>query len=361
MASLPASVTVSPVVSAIYAYWENKPSRLSRRLGASRVGRECERELWYGFRWCYAGGRQFDGRMLRLFNRGHREEPVFTEELRGIGCEVHDVDPSTGEQFEFTMCSGHFVAKIDGVALGLPEAPKTWHVLSYKTINADGHKKLTKDGVEKAKPEYWAQNQIEMKLAGLERTQYLSACKDNDEIYAERIRFDATAAERLERKAERIVFAAEPLDRISEDAAFYKCRGCAFHAVCHTAKVPTPNCRNCLHATPEREGDGRWTCARWDGGDIPLDIQGEGCPEHRFIPALLARWGQPVDASEAENWVKYEGAAGRFRNGAWGVTSYTSKELHNGAPALLANEDFQRLRREHAARIVPEAAWENAA
>lgn len=94
MAALPAPK--SQTVEAIYTWWAGKLGRVSRRLGASQIGRECERQLWYGFRWATMG-EAFDGRMLRLFNRGHREEAVFVEELRGIGCDVRDVDPSTGE------------------------------------------------------------------------------------------------------------------------------------------------------------------------------------------------------------------------------------------------------------------------
>jgi hypothetical protein len=341
----------SPVVSAIYAYHENKPDRLSRRLGASQIGRECERQLWYGFRWCGVGAK-FDGRMLRLFNRGHREEPLFTEELRGIGMTVHDLDPSTGEQFTFTACGGHFVAKIDSVGLGVPGAEKSWHNISYKTINADGHKKLVKDGVQAAKPEHYAQNQIEMRLAQLERTLYLSACKNDDELYAERLHYDAEFAERLEKKADRIIFAAEPPPRLSDDAAFWKCKGCAFAAGCHGDKLPAPNCRNCLHSTPEREGDGRWSCAKW-GSDIPADAQKDGCREHRFIPALLQRWGSPEDASQEENWVEYLAPDGLvFRNGPWGVGSYSSRELAAIGPAVLRDPDITAIREKHVGEFV---------
>lgn len=361
MATLPQSVQQSPTVTAIYSWWEGKLDRLSRRLGASQIGRECERELWYGFRWANAGkGPKFDGRMKRLFNRGHREEAVFTEELRGIGMEVHDLDPSTGEQFTFTAVGGHVVAKIDGVGKGVIEAPKTWHVIGYKTINKDGHNKLVKDGVQKAKPEHYAQNQIEMRLASLDRTLYLSACKDNDEIYAERIRYDADFAERLEAKAERIIYAPEPLERLSDDPAFWKCKGCSFASACHGAALPQPTCRTCLHATPERDGDGRWSCAKW-GSDIPLEHQQTGCGEHRYIPALLKRWGDAVDASQDENWVEYHAADGfTFRNGAWGEHSFTSKELAACSPSVLRDPEFQAIRATTKATIIDRAEWPEA-
>ena len=61
-------------------------------LGASQIrGRAVPRALWYSFRW--ATQRQFDGRMLRLFERGQREEAVFIAELRAIGTTVHEGRP----------------------------------------------------------------------------------------------------------------------------------------------------------------------------------------------------------------------------------------------------------------------------
>lgn len=358
MATLPASVTESQTVTAIYSWWEGKPQRLSRRLGASRIGRECERELWYGFRWCGTAKQPWSGRMLRLFNRGHREEPVFTEELRGIGYTVHDLDPNTGEQFTFTGVGGHFVAKIDGVALGVFEAPKTWHNVSYKTINEKGDAVLRKHGVQKAKPEHYDQNQAEMKLADLTRTLYLSVNKDTDELYSERVRYDEAAADRLLAKAERIIYSPEPLSRLSEDPSFWKCKGCAMASVCHGAALPPVSCRTCVHATPEPDGDGRWSCAKWrdDAGapsTIPLDAQRDGCDQHRYIPALLAKWGEAVDASEAEGWIEYRAADGlTFRNGAWAPGSYTSRELAACAtPAVLLDAQFLAIRDKYQATV----------
>lgn len=352
MAQLPTR-PVSATVQAIYTWWQQRLGRKSRRLGASQIGHECERRLWYGFRWA-TGGEGFDGRMLRLFNRGHREEAVFVQELRGIGCDVRDIDPATGEQFEFKGVHGHFVAKIDGVALGIPEAPKTWHNAGFKTINAKGHAALVKaDSVLAAKPEHYAQSQMEMHLSGLTRTLYLSVCKDDDSLYSERIRYDEAFATALVEKAERVVFAPEPLPGISTDPAHYKCKTCPAFNLCHGTAAPAVSCRTCIHATPEKDGDGRWSCALAPGQDIPFDVQQRGCPSHRFIPALLRNWGEAVDASEAEGWILYRAADGfEFRNGPWGLGSFTSTELAASTPSLLRDPQFQALRAAHEGRIV---------
>lgn len=345
-------------VAAIYGWWEQKLDPPRAYLGASQIGRECERELWYSFRWCSAGTK-FDGRMLRLFNRGHREEAVFTAELRGIGCDVRDEDPSTGQQFRFKAVNGHAGCGLDGVALGIPDAPKTWHLLEYKTSNAKAFATLARDGVAKAKPEHAAQMQVCMKWASLDRALYLAVNKDNDEIHGERLHYDEAEAIRLEAKAERVIFAPEPLPRLSADPAFWKCKGCGFASQCHGQALPPPTCRTCVHATPERDGDGRWSCAR-HRRDLTTDEQATACADHLFIPALLAKWGEVEDASEAENWIAYRASDGfTFRNGPWAVGSFTSRELSQCTPDLLRNDEFQAIRARVSGQIVdslPEAA-----
>lgn len=352
MALLPAPQQ-SPTVAAIYAWWGAKLQRPGRRLGASQIGKECERALWYGFRWASLGEREFDGRMLRLFNRGHREEPTMVAELRGAGLTVHDIDPATGDQYTFTALGGHFVAKIDGVALGVLEAPKTWHNVSFKTANDERFA----EAVKQTPDEHVAQNQIEMHLADLERTLYLVVNKNDDTLHATRLRRDRAIGVRLLEKAERVIFSQDPPGRIAEKADDFRCVRCPRSSVCHGTSLPAVSCRTCLHATPERDGtDGRWTCAKW-GQDIPHDFMPTGCDAHLYVPSLLSRWGAAVDASEPGGWVQYEAPDGfKFRNGASGIGSFTSRELKAATPGLLRDPDFMRIRDGHQGVIVASEA-----
>jgi len=57
-------------------------------LGGSFIGRKCSRQLWYNFRWALRP--KHEGRILRLFERGHREEFSFVSYLRLIGIEVRE-------------------------------------------------------------------------------------------------------------------------------------------------------------------------------------------------------------------------------------------------------------------------------
>ena len=151
MPKIPEPLNTHTTAAAIVRFHEKRADNYRRpHLGCSELGKPCDRALWYSFRW--ATSPTFDGRMLRLFLRGHREEELFLEELRGMGVEVLDRDPDTKQQFRWTGHKGHLAGSADGVALGLPEAPKTWAIVEFKTHGDKSFNELKKSGVEKAKP-----------------------------------------------------------------------------------------------------------------------------------------------------------------------------------------------------------------
>lgn len=130
MVALPAPAT--PTLSAIYAAYEaDADDGFRPHLGASVIGTECERALWLGFRW--ATKATFSGRMLRLFETGQLEETRLVRNLRRTGATVLDRDPDNGRQWHVEAHGGHFGGSLDAVAIGLLEAPKTWHVVEFKT------------------------------------------------------------------------------------------------------------------------------------------------------------------------------------------------------------------------------------
>jgi len=285
----------SATVRAIYNYWKKRGDSEPKRgyLGASAIGAPCERQLWYSFRDCTA--ESFEGRLYRLFNRGHLEEPRFVEELKGIGCEVHEVGPD-GKQFEIALFGGHFKGHCDGVALGIPEAPNTWHLLEMKTSNTKDFNKLKQEGVEKFKPQHFDQMQIYMAELGLDRALYLAVCKETDELYTERVRKDSKAVQRIKDRAERVIFSNTPPERISEKSDFYLCKWCAAQDLCHNQgdsalPVPALSCRQCCHASPER--DGTWTCAKGNAF-------GTVCEHHLTLPGLID-WADPTDSMKNDD------------------------------------------------------------
>lgn len=355
MAAIPQNQNTT--INAIWrAYEARREGGFRSHLGASRIGAPCRRQLWYEFRWCKKP--EFPGRVLRLFQRGQLEEEVFVADLRAAGCEVLDRDPRTGRQFQFADVGGHFGGSMDAQAKGLIEAPATWHVVEMKTHSAKSFADLEKKGVEASKPEHYAQMQVYMHWAGLTRAYYLAVNKDTDALYGERIKYNREFAEGLIEKARSIITASGPPSRMSDDPAFYLCKWCGFHGQCHGTEGPEINCRTCCHATPEIDGDARWSCAWWKGS-IPEDFQREGCDQHRLIPALV-QWAEAVDANEDENWIEYRCETNdgpmTFINGNDGKSGcLTSREIAALDPQTVTLKDepeIATLRQDYDAEIV---------
>lgn len=326
MAILPETVTTLPTVLRIYERYEQARGEWRRaHLGASQIGKACDRELWYQFRW--ATRPEFEGRMLRLFDTGQREEERLVADLRAIGVEVHDVDPETGRQFQVSEVGGHFGGSMDGAGQGFEESQQ-WHVLEFKTSNAKKFAELKKKGVQQAKPEHYAQMQTYMRLTGMRRAYYLVVCKDTDEIYGERVRYDADFSKQLLERARYVITSAEPPPRASDDPEAFVCRWCDHRGVCFGRRIPEVSCRTCVHATPELDGERRWSCAFWQK-DLSVAEQMEGCGQHLFIPALLP-FGAPLDADQEKNSITYMTYRGEVKNGGvGGVDSIALREVHH--------------------------------
>jgi hypothetical protein len=347
MAALPEVRSLT--VDAIYAVHEAAASQERRRghLGGSAIGRSCSRELWYSFRW--AARPVFDGRMLRLFGTGHREEERLIAELRRVGLEVHDKD-ERGKQWSFARLGGHFSGSFDAVVLGVLEAPKTWHLLECKTANTKRFAAVRKNGVQRAEPTHYAQMQTYMGWAGLERAFYLVVCKDTDEIYPERVPFDREAFERLEAKAAQIIRSPEPLSKVSHDPVGYPCGFCDFNELCHADRVADVNCRTCAHSTPivDESEDARWKCEKY-GHDLTRQDQERGCGDHIYIPALVP-FAEPVDGGTDHVVYQIRKKTQRFVNAgsssfpALDLPTYGSTELHAIAPEAIGNEVVEAVR-----------------
>ena len=311
-------------------------------LGASIIGHPCERYLWYCFRQCCRP--KFNGRMYRLFHTGDLAEERFVNDLRMIGCEVYDCDQD-GEQFAVSAFRGHFSGHMDGCVLGIPEAPKTWHVLEFKTHNAASFHELKKDGVKKSKPKHYAQMIIYMHLSGMTRALYIAVNKDDDDLHSERIRYDKTEAEALMDRAKRIITATTPPERIAGREDYYLCSRCDARRICWGSSdsalpIPSLSCRHCCHATPLMDGvNAGWDCAKHEAPAI-CD---EPCKDHLILPGLVSfaeptDWGQDKEGKDFIEFTNEDGTT--WKTGpAYGC--YSSEELTKLPATSLANGMIQ--------------------
>lgn len=331
-------------VRAIDAWHEARREPPREHLGASVLGHACERWLWLSFRWAVI--EQTEGRVLRLFRRGRREEAIVIEDLRAIGV---DVLANAGEQDKVHL-GGHLGGSVDGIIRsGLPEAPKTRHVLEIKTHGKKSFDALSRDGVEKSKPVHYAQMQVYMHGLGIDRALYVAVCKDDDRLHTERVKLDKDVAKSLIDRGRRIVASDRLPPPISTDPNWYQCKFCPAHDLCHGSKLTKQvNCRTCAHSTAKP--DGTWRCEAHEADGIPVDFQRVGCEDHVLHPDLVP-WAQGESDSR---WIAVYMIDGKpVRNGHGDARCYTSREIVADPSACAgADKTIEYLRARMGGRIV---------
>jgi hypothetical protein len=246
-------------------------------LGASLMGHECDRALWYGFRWHVKP--KFSGKTLLLFNRGHIEEGRIIALLLAARIGVYQSD-TDGKQYQINYFGGHFGGSGDGIADDIPDVPIGEKcLLEFKTHSEQSFRKLS-SGIEKSNPRHYVQMQLYMGGMGLKYGLYLAVNKNTDELYGEVIEYNEMVDNRFIERAEGIIFASKAPPKINENPSWFQCKYCDFRGVCHNQEVPEMNCRTCCYSDPYDDGD--WYC-RYHQKALDKTAQLQGCNNHDFI------------------------------------------------------------------------------
>lgn len=257
-------------------------------MGASQIGGECSAQIWNDFRWLKF--ENLSGQKLRLFNRGHLEEPRFVSYLTQMGFEIKEFDLATGEQFGIMGCDGHFGGHLDGLA-----KPPARYMLSsdliflseYKTHSEKSFTKLAGkkemdsqwnlkpriggEGMKASKPQHYKQMCCYGRAYSLQYGLYVAVNKDTDEIYFEIVELDWNLADDMFRKADGFIKSQVQPMKIAMTETFWLCKGCVHIGICHRKEIPQKNCRSCIHAYPVANSE--WVCNR------PIEPIGEGADE----------------------------------------------------------------------------------
>ncbi|WP_284777101.1 oxidoreductase [Agrobacterium sp. lyk4-40-TYG-31] len=228
----------SSTVAAIYrAYEQTNEHYDSLGISVGVAATECDRALWFIFRWCSAP-EAVDGKKISIFRTGDMWEDRLVSDLEAIGCEV------TGQQDRIRLVSGHVRGKIDGRAMGVPEAPKTEHLCEFKSSNDKAFKDIVAKGCKVSKPLHFAQIQLGMHAFGLTRGLYLVVNKNTNERYAERIEYDLEYSFRLLARLDRIIAADEPPTRLCTKRDDFRGLFCRQAAVCWGRRIATRDMPN---------------------------------------------------------------------------------------------------------------------
>ena len=210
-------------------------------LGASYVGRECERQVQYSYmHQAVDDGREFGPDTLRIFERGHVMEDMAAGWIRQAGFEIVTHKPDGG-QLGFTSGNGKFKGHCDGVITawkGEGESqvalPCLWE---HKAMGDKSWKNIRSRGVRKAKPEYFAQMQVYMHHLDLTDNPalFMVTNANSMEVHVEMVPFDPAACQATIDRAVRVIQATEAgeiLPRASADPEWFLCRYCDYKETC---------------------------------------------------------------------------------------------------------------------------------
>jgi len=216
-------------------------------LGASRLGVSCERALQYEYtRTPVDIGREFSGRLLRVFEVGHQLEDLAIRWLHLVGFELYTRN-AQGRQFGFSVAQGRIKGHVDGVLNGGPASlgmryPALWEC---KTMNDKSWRDTVKHGVTKSKPVYAAQVAVyqaymEASIPSIADNPALFTAinKDTQEIWFELLPFDGGLAQRMSDRAVRVITAtsaSEVLPRFATTPTHMECKFCAWQDRCWEA------------------------------------------------------------------------------------------------------------------------------
>lgn len=282
-------------------------------LGMSEIGEQCWRMLWYRFRNVLE--ETLTLKSLLAIEDGYKQEDIMAARLRLVpGIKLETVDPETGEQFAVKLLGGHFAGHLDGKIIGIYESPKTPHIWENKAVNEDKFKKLKnlilsegeKQALKLWDETYYAQAVIYMKSFKLTR-HYMTVESPGGRDYTScRTEANNKEATALIAKAEAIIKADRPPQRLSENRSFYKCGWCRMKEICFDNKVPFSGCRVCAFSEPivdDKTGNASWKCYK---KNIEFIGQGQVCDLHLFLNTLVPFKTIDFDKSNpTPNWIKY--------------------------------------------------------
>lgn len=273
MTSIPdGNFSIAALIDAHHAKQIEKPRQ---HLGCSIIGHHCDRYSWLTFRGFSA---PVPGRVRRIFRRGQREEEMAIADLAAIGCEF-------GGRISVSFNAvPHLRGETDETIIkGLPGATKTPHVLEIKTHNHKSFAELAKNGLEKAKPQHYAQLMLYMAGSGINDGLYYAINKDSDEIYTERVKVNKPMVTDLIEKAIRLV-EDNRLPPPKGDITWWECKMCSLYEVCHGSNKAindiTGHCRACEYGSPI-SGSTEWHC-RYHNGNVPAEYHADACKS--FVP-----------------------------------------------------------------------------
>jgi hypothetical protein len=192
-------------------------------MGASGLGEECDRKLWYSYKMPKPVD---DPRIHRIFDLGHQLEEYMIKLLKNAGYEMWLLDEE-GNQFGFT--DGVLAGHVDGIIM--LESPS---LLEFKTYNTTRFTALKKSGVRLSDPKYYTQCQVYMEKLDLSSCLFFALNKNDCEIHVEIIQREPIEAHWAINRGKEIASVDNILEipRRYGHISSFKCKMCNYREQC---------------------------------------------------------------------------------------------------------------------------------
>ena len=204
-----------------------KPSR--NYLGASSIGEECDRKIWYGY---HDRKKIQDPRVHRIMDVGHWMESYALAMLKVSDYEVFHEE--NGSQFGFTD------EEVAGNADGVITLDGNPCLLEIKSANDKRFQEMVRDGVERSNPVYFTQMQVYMHYLELDQALYFVVNKNNCDIHMEIVKYEKIKATYAVNRGKEIIREedVEQVARSYKSKAFFKCKYCDYRSICWKSESP---------------------------------------------------------------------------------------------------------------------------
>ena len=215
-------MSINKLSKLIEKYQERITDDVRNYIGASSIGSDCLRQIWYQFKGVKAEG--VPTKTRRTWDIGKKLESLVIEWLEKAGVQIH-LSKHTYSSINVPIFQGHF----DGLIV----LWKKTSILEIKTAKDASFKVFVKNGLQRWNPQYYAQIQAYMGMSGICSTYIIVLNKDNSDLSDELVTFDPDFYEKLEEKARIISTAVIAPPKVNGSPLWFKCKMCQYNKVCH--------------------------------------------------------------------------------------------------------------------------------
>ncbi len=207
----------------IDSYFEKKDDEVRNYIGASSIGSECLRQIWYQYKGMK--GEAIPAKTRRTWEIGKNLEGLIIRSLVNAGIEVFTTDKTF-----FAKDAEFFQGHVDAIVT----FKNNKAILEIKTAKDSSFNIFKNKGLRVWNPQYYAQIQSYMGMSEINSAYILVLNKDNSELFDEFVKFDPDFYKRLLEKAKIIYKAKIEPPKINSSPLWYLCRMCKFNKECHS-------------------------------------------------------------------------------------------------------------------------------